>query len=348
MHRTLPETIATAERLLDLARAFPPARLLLTATEFDLFSHVEAGADTPSSLAAATGLHAGAMEQVLNGLAAYGLLVKEEGRFANTPAGRRFLTRTSPENILARFAFQRLLWEQWSHLSEALRHGSVSSLPAVMDRPEPELRDFLMALHRFGETQAPRVVAAAKIEPAGKLLDLGGGIGTYVVEFCRRYPELRAVVFELPQVAPIAEEHLAREGLADRITVRSGDFLADPLLLPGEHAYDTLFLSNILHLLPAGTNRELLLRAAAALAPRGELLIHDVLMEEDGVRPVYGAMLSLTMLVMSEGGRTYPESEVREWLTEAGLLAIDRIQVEEDIALLVARRDGGEGGGERQ
>src|SRR5438128_12273933 len=90
----------TAESLLDVARAFAPARLLLTAAEYDLFSHVEAGAATAEALAAAIGANGRATEQVLNGLVACGLLVKVEGRFSNTDAGRRFLTAGSPESIL--------------------------------------------------------------------------------------------------------------------------------------------------------------------------------------------------------------------------------------------------------
>jgi hypothetical protein len=142
----------------------------------------------------------------------------------------------------------------------------------------------------------------------------------------------------MPRVRPLAEEHIAAQGLAGRIAVRSGDFLAEPLLLPGEPPFETLFLSNILHLFPEPANRALLGRAAAALAPDGRLLIHDVLMEEDGVHPVYGAMLSLTMCVMSDSGATYPEARVRAWLEEVGLEGVERIPVEEDIALLVARR----------
>jgi hypothetical protein len=326
----------TAEALLDLVRAFPPARLLLTATEYDLFSRIEAGAQTAADLAAPAGLHPRATEQVLNGLAACGLLVKANGRFRNTEDTRRFLTMTSPENILARFAFQRLLWERWSLLSDALKSGRVDTLPPVMERSEAELRAFLTALDQFGRTQAPRVVAAAAVAPGARLLDLGGGLGTYAAAFCRGDPTLRAVLFELPQVAPIAREQIGAEGMAARISIRGGDFLVDPLLLPGEAPYDAIFLSNIVHLFPPETNRLLLSRLSAALAPHGRLFVHDVLMEEDGVRPVYGAMLSLTMLVLSEGGATYPESEVRGWLTEVGLTQVRRVQVEEDISLLIA------------
>lgn len=337
----------TAERILNLARAFPLARLLLSATEFDLFSHIEEGADSPAALAAVTALDEHALEQALNGLTANGLMQKLDGRFANTAETRRFLTRGSPENILARFGFQRLLWERWSCLSEALRHGRVATLPRVMDRSPAELRSFLHALHRFGEVQAPRVVAAAPVAPTGVLLDLGGGIGTYAVAFCHCYPQLRGVLYELPQVLPIAAEHLAEQGLASRIRIQAGDFLTDPLLLPGEPAYDTIFVSNIIHLLPAETNASLLRRAAEVLAPAGRLILQDVFMDDARVTPVYGTMLSLTMLVMSEGGATYPESVVREWLRAAGLLRIERIPVEEDIALLVAQRAAASAGDEQ-
>src|SRR4029453_18912598 len=57
---------------------------------------------------------------------------------------------------------------------------------------------------------------------ADALLDIGGGSGAYDIELCRRNPNLRATVFDLPPVCKTATEKVGSAGFGDRIEVTPG------------------------------------------------------------------------------------------------------------------------------
>ena len=102
--------------------------------------------------------------------------------------------------------------------------------------------------------------------------------------------------------------------MADRVEVVAGDYLADPL----PQGADLAWLSAIVHQNPPDQNRHLLAKVRDALAPGGRVLIRDVVMEPDRVRPPFGALFAVNMLVNTPGGGTYTFEEIAGWLTEVG------------------------------
>ncbi len=58
-------------------------------------------------------------------------------------------------------------------------------------------------------------------------------------------------------------------------------------------------------------------------------------MEEDRTGPAFGALFALNMLVGTESGDTYTESEVRDWLEEAGLWQLVRRDTSFGTSLIV-------------
>ena len=83
-----------------------------------------------------------------------------------------------------------------------------------------------------------------KLPPtARRLLDVGGGHGSYSIGFCRRYPQLSATIFDLPGALKLGQETIAAERISDRIWVQEGDFWVDDL---GD-SYDVALLFNIIH-----------------------------------------------------------------------------------------------------
>ena len=64
------------------------------------------------------------------------------------------------------------------------------------------------------------------------MTDVGGATGQLSTIVARRHPHLRCTSFDLPVVRPIAERHIARSGLADRVATAAGDFFTDPLPPP--------------------------------------------------------------------------------------------------------------------
>ncbi len=102
--------------------------------------------------------------------------------------------------------------------------------------------------------------------------------------------------------------------------------------------YDLIFLSAIIHSYSPDENRFLIQKCAGALCSKGMIVIQDFIMEDDRIHPVEGALFAINMLVNTEGGSTYTESEVKGWLEEAGLCNIQRMEVASRTVQLIGRK----------
>ena len=154
---------------------------------------------------------------------------------------------------------------------------------------------------------------------AGSILmvDLGGGTGHLAIAACRQYPNLHAVVFDLPSVTAIARETIAQSGMPDRILTQDGDFFAGEL--PEADLYSA---GRILHDWD-DEKVALLLSAVVERLPRGgALLVAEKLLNEDGVGPLAANMQSLNMLVVTEG-RERSLGEYARLLRGAGFAKVE-------------------------
>jgi predicted O-methyltransferase YrrM len=169
------------------------------------------------------------------------------------------------------------------------------------------------------------------------MLDIGGSHGYFSVALCRRYPELRATVLELPQAIPHAAPLLAREGMGDRVVHRGGDALTDDL---GVEAWDLVFMAALAHHFDAETNRELARRIARALRPGGIAAVWEPVRQDPAgrIRQV-GGLMDLYFGLFSESG-TWSADEISGWHRAAGLVPSrpKRMGMGPDLALFVARK----------
>jgi acetylserotonin N-methyltransferase len=113
---------------------------------------------------------------------------------------------------------------------------------------------------------------------------------------CQRYPDLRAVVFDLPAAVPLAQEIVGVSPVADRIEVEAGDFFTDPL-----PEGDLYALGRILHDWTEEKILNLLGRVHERLGRGGAVLIIEKLLDEDRRGPRWALMQNLNMLVCTEG-----------------------------------------------
>ncbi len=321
--------------ILEMASGFQRSRVLLTACELGLFTALEEGARSAAEVARALGTDGRATDRLMNALCPLGLLEKRGGRFANTPLAARFLVQGKPD-YLANLLHTAHLWQPWSTLTEAVRRGRSVMARAVKGHDAVWLRAFIAAMHWRACQHAPGVVAALDLSGVSRVLDVGGGSGAYAMAFARAKGDLQAVVFDLPGVVPLADEYVRQGGLSDRVRTLAGDFEVDAL----GSGFDLVFLSAILHGNAPAQNRALLRKGAAALTPGGRLVVQDFIMDEDRTAPAFGALFALNMLVGTDGGDTYTESEVREWMEAAGLANIVRKDTAFGTTLLTgAKRD---------
>jgi SAM-dependent methyltransferase len=169
-------------------------------------------------------------------------------------------------------------------------------------------------MHVVGRTLSDEIAASVDLEGYCRLLDIGGGSGTYIIAFLKRNSQLKGILFDLEDVIPMARERLSSEGLLDRAELVSGNFYEDEL----PTRCDVALLSAIIHQNSPQQNLDLYRKAHRALEPGGLLLIRDHIMNEDRTQPPEGALFAINMLVNTKGGDTYTFEEVAKDLREAG------------------------------
>ncbi len=175
-------------------------------------------------------------------------------------------------------------------------------------------RHLTLALAGRAKNVAPALAKSYPLGMARRLLDVGGGTGIYAIAYLQAHPELRAIVWDRPEVLKVAHEMAQTHGVADRLELQAGDMFVD--MVP--HGCDTVLLSNVLHDWDVPACRALIGRLADALPDGGQLLIHDVFLDDDLGGPLPVALYSASLFSLTEG-RAYSAAEYRDWLEAAGL-----------------------------
>lgn len=311
---------------------FQQSRVLLTAFELGLFTALGEGGLTSPEAARVLQTETRATDRLMNALVALGYLDKRGDRYANGAFAGRHLVFGRP-GYMAGLMHSVHLWKTWSTLTGAVRAGR-----SVVPRDEGEAGErwreaFIAAMHWRGAQQAPVEVALLDLGRVTRMLDVGGGSGVYAMACVRARPGLEAVVFDLPEILPLTRRYVEEAGLADRVTLVGGDLTTDDL----GRDFDLVLISSIVHSFPPGENRTLVAKAARALRPGGQVVVRDFLMEEDRTGPLSSALFALNMLVATDAGDTYTESEIRGWMEEAGLGEVGRTDTASGASLVTGR-----------
>ncbi len=319
-----------SDDLNELARAFMPSRVLLTALELDIFTAV---ADGASAEAVTQKIEASprSTEMLLNALVGLKLIEKRDGMFFNSAASARFFTEGSRDNARGGLLHTANLWHRWSTLTDAVRAGTCVA-PRVRDNKWANT--FIAAMDRNAKERAGAVVKAIAPNGIRRVLDLGGGSGAYSIALARALPGLKAEILDTTEVVPLTNDYIRKAGLADRISTRVGDMLTDPL---GD-GYDLVLVMAICHMFSPDENRTLFERAFNALAPKGQIVVQDFILEPDKTAPRAAALFALNMLVGTTSGSTYSEPEYANWLRDTGFTNVHRVRLPGPAGLMIAVR----------
>jgi acetylserotonin N-methyltransferase len=292
--------------ILDLLEAFRRSKVMFAAVSLGVFDHLASGPAPLSRLATDLAANADALQRLLDACVGLQLLTRDGDRYGNSPAATAYLASSSPQRLTGYIRYSdAVLWKLWAHLDDAVRegthrwrqtYGQDGPIFAHFFRTDEDRREFLLGMHGQGQLSSPEVAAAFDLGRFRQLVDLGGATGHLAVAACRRNPQLRAVVFDLPDVIPLARELVGATDVADRIDVVAGDFFTDPL-----PQADLFALGRILHDWEEGKVRRLLRTVFERLPPGGALLVAEKLLDDDRSGPPWAVLQSLNMLVCTEG-----------------------------------------------
>jgi SAM-dependent methyltransferase len=322
---------SSPEKILKLAQAFMESRILLSAAELNLFTFLGKAPRSAQEIAAQVKGDAEALSALLNAVVALGLLTKKDETYYCEPSVAQFLAEDSPVTILPMVRHMASLWSRWSRLT-----GIAEGIPAAkkqfdFSRNPEELKAFIGAMHSIGAPMAKQIAASVNPGTSRAFLDVGGGSGTYTIAFLRAVPEMKATLFDLPEVMEMARTRLSQEGLIDRTTLVAGNFHHDEF--PGGH--DLALISAIIHSNSPEQNLDLYGRVFRSLKPGGRILIRDHVMDPDRTHPKDGAIFAINMLVGTSGGSTYTYEEIESSLLSAGFKGIQLLRQGEHMDAIV-------------
>jgi 3-hydroxy-5-methyl-1-naphthoate 3-O-methyltransferase len=308
-----------AQALHALGLGFMAARTLHVALQWRLFTHLAAGAQPLVQVAQALGLAERAAGRLLYACVALGLVQATDGVFRNTPLTQKYLVEGQPTFIGSYLRmFDALGYHRWEQMGAALRHnGPVDDISHPYRYLADDAEDaatFSAAQHAGSRSLGHALARRVDFAPFTCLLDLEGGSGAYTMEILHRYPHLRAILFDFPQVSHLAETVMRQEGLTDRVQIVGGDYEHD--VLPA--GPDVVLWSGNLHASSPESCRRVLTELHALLPPGGMVLIHDYMLDDTRSGPLIPALLALHLTLVSEDGQVYSGAELRHLLAQAG------------------------------
>lgn len=304
------------QRIVDMASAFYQSCVLFTASDLGLFNALaERPGLTAEQAAEECGLNARGARLLLDACAALDLVIKTDGAYANAPETSAFLTRQSPHDLSGAIRYNRDVYDAWGRLRELAKTGQPVERPSVHLGDDPErTRAFVLSMHGRAMGIGRAVTPLLELTGAERLLDVGGGPGTYAVLAAQAHPQLSAVVMDLPEVVRIADELIAGQGLSDRVHTMPGDYRATDF--PG--GMDAVLFFGMLHQESPEEIQTLMRKAYAALNPGGRLYVLDMMTEADHTRPVFSALFAVNMALTTKNGWVFSSDELRGWIEGAG------------------------------
>ena len=319
--------------IMQTATAFWASKVLLTAVELDLFSALSDESMTASQLGETLGLHPRGTYDFFDALVALKFLGRDgdgpQGEYKNTPETAAFLNKNSPAYIGGMPEMMNArLFGFWNHLSTALKTGQPQNETKTHGKPifeelydnEVKLGTFLEAMTGFQAGNFIQLAEKFEFSKYETVSDIGGALALLSRLVAARHEHLRFNTFDLPPVARHAQEHVEAAGMADRITVLSGDFFVDDL-----PKADVITMGNILHDWNLENKKILIKKAYDALPAGGAFIAIENLIDDERRENVFALLMSLNMLIEFGDAFDYTGPDFRNWCSEAGFTRFEII-----------------------
>lgn len=309
------------DQILQTGLAFWPAKTLLCAIEMELFTELAKHPGDLATVQGRLGLHPRGARDFLDALVALGFLQRTDGVYQNTPETGLFLDKAKPSYIggILEMANSRL-YRFWGELTPALRTGEHQNeskgghdLFASVYADPARLREFLRAMSGVSRGANMAIARQFPWSRYKTCADVGTAQGDLVSQIALANPHMHGVGFDLPEVAPVFEDYVAANGLADRVSFVPGSFFTDAL-----PKADVILMGHILHDWNLDQKKMLLTKAFDALPSGGAVVIYDSIIDDDRSKNAFGLMMSLNMLIETPGGFDYTGADCIGWMREIG------------------------------
>lgn len=262
-------TGVTPDLIMQLGTSFMASRHLIAAADVGVFEALADGALDLEALAARIAIPRRTTRICADAMVALGLLERDGHLYRNSPVADAFLSGQGHGDLRPFLRYLDVSYRAWADFTGAIRAGEGSGFITRLD-PETQ-RVFSAGVESVTVGSAVALAENYDFGQHRRLLDLGGGTGSFVVRILKRHPAIECGLFELPHVVAMARENLAAHVPGSRVRYYEGDLLRDQL----PTGYDAFLLANVIHVFTPAHNRGLLERVHASTLPGARLLLVD-------------------------------------------------------------------------
>jgi SAM-dependent methyltransferase len=304
---------------------YQEACVLFTANRLKIFDAISGDPVGEQEVAQKIELSPKGVMRLLNALTGMGMAVKAEGRYKLAEEWAPFLTRGGEHTAQQWIRLSSDLMPAWMELPKFIETGkSVKSIMEMLGNDPHDMRAFIDAMHLKGLKATWMIARELPIGDYSNMLDLGGGPGTYSLEWAKLHSHLKATVFDIAPVLEVAKLYINDYDLADRANTLAGDFHKDEI----GKGYDLILMANILHMYDDEFGKALVKKVADALEPGGRIIINGFCTDENETAPLQDTLFSLNMGLLTDSGKAHPMPEMITWLEQAGLTEIKSFRIE--------------------
>lgn len=321
--------------IMQIGTGFWASKILLSAVKFEMFTIL---AEKKTMSASEIKSHLGFkctdrnVHDYLDALTSFGFLNREglldKAKYSNSINSDFFLDKRKQTYIggLLEMLNNRL-YGFWGNLEEGLLTGIQQNevkygenLFEKLYSDTSRLKEFIFAMSGIQMGGFMALAHKFDFSKIRTLVDIGGSAGLLSLMIAKQHPHINCITWDLPPVAPIANETIAQFQLQDRVKAINGDYFKDQF-----PKADIVTMGNILHAENEQNKLMLIQKAYDALPDGGAFVVIENIIDNERKNNVFGLMMSLNMLVETGTGFDFTYNDFEVWVKKIGFTSTNLI-----------------------
>ncbi len=302
--------------IMNLTTMYWNSQAFLTANRIGLFEILAKGELNAEAIAEQLKTQPRHTKLLLDTCVSLELLEKNNNLYSNTPLSDTYLVSGKQAYMGNAVRYSDNLYDAWGKLETCLREGKPTMPPEdYLGKDKEKTRHFVYGMHNRALGIGTALVNMVDLSGRKKLLDVGGGPGTYSALFTLNNPELSSTVLDLPPIIELANEILSSMNAAERVDTLPGNYHSTEF--PEEN--DAVLISGVFHRELEENCRKLIKKAKESLVPGGMLILSDVFTDaENAKNSEFAALFGLNMMLSAEDGGVHACQDVEQWMKDEG------------------------------
>ncbi|MBU2711766.1 methyltransferase [Zooshikella harenae] len=334
------------EAIVDEMMGFFKAKVITSAFELKLFDAISDTALTLDEVCTRCNIPVNSGKRLLIALTAMGLVNKENNSYLLNQSAKSYLISDSKEWLgwLARH-IDSFLYPLWAQTAKAIKEdsdqrktvfGDTRSWFDILYQNPQDVVDFQEFLGIFARPFIDGMVEEFDFSQYQHFLDIGSGIGSLPVAVAKRFPNLKISICELPQAASYLRDRLMVTEGGENIEVITGNIIEDKL---SNNNFDLVHLGWMLHDYSPSIQSKILKNIYDSLPNGATFIASETPLNDDESGPLFTTLLSINMLVSTDGGVESTRQEYLQRFNEAGFVNTRVLSIKGPRTLFVGEKN---------